>query len=466
MLDPEDKVLVAVSGGPDSIALLHLLRMLAPEKRLRLGVIHLNHGLRGAASDSEADFVRSVATALRLPFFVEKADVNAFRKTHRLSLEEAARQVRYDYFHKAAAAHQYDKVALGHHSDDNAELVLMNILRGSGPQGLSGIPPVRVSRFIRPLIDLNREDLKHFLAENDIPFILDASNEDRRHRRNQIRHELIPLIRRNYNPDIMQSLSRLAAIMRDENHWIDGLAEKVFSECILDRERDCLILSVDRLTALEPPLLRRVLRKTLFEIKRDLRRIRFSHIDAIGDLLLGGPNEVPVKKEIHLPNRIRVQRSGLRLILRMTPKTSGKTETPSDPAFCHFNYQIAEQNIDSTLDLPEINARMRFSVLTESSLPNLPFSPTSAYFDLDALIFPLVVRPPQPGDRFKPLGLGGAQKLKAFFINQKVPMIQRRRCPLLLSGDAIIWIAGHRTAEIGKVSDKTQNILKVELSLA
>ncbi len=467
MLTPGDAVLVGVSGGPDSVALVHLLRGLASGLRLRLGIIHLNHGLRGADSDSDADFVRSLAGELNLPFFKRKADVNSFRKTHGLSLEEASRRVRYAYFAEIAGANHYNRVALGHHGDDNAELVLMNLIRGSGPQGLSGIPPVREDLYIRPLIDLSREEIEGFLDEEKIYCVIDASNKDPRHRRNRIRHELIPSIRDAYNPDISGALSRLAAIMRDENAWIDGMAETAFRDCILAQEDDLLILSPARLASLETPLARRVLRKALLEIRHDLRRIRYVHIDAIYDLIGNSPDDEPTEKEIHLPHRIHVQGTGNRIMIRRSPHSLREASASAGPNIHDFNYLVREPDAGAVdLHIREINARMRFSTLAGTALPDDLSSSTTACFDFDALVFPLTVRPPRPGDRFIPLGMRGSQKLKDFFINRKIPRSERGRCPLLISGDAVIWIAGLRTAEFGKATAHTQKLLKVELSLA
>ena len=467
MLTPGDAVLVGVSGGPDSVALLHLLRGIASELRLRLGIIHLNHGLRGADSDSDADFVRSLAGDLNVPLFEKKADVIGFRKTHRLSLEEASRRVRYAYFAEIAGANHYTRVALGHHRDDNAELVLMNLIRGSGPQGLSGIPPVREDLYIRPLIDLSREEIEGFLDEEKIPFIVDASNKDLRHRRNRIRHELIPSIRDAYNPDISGALSRLAAIMRDENDWIDGMAATAFRECIRVRKDDLLILSPERLASLETPLARRVLRKALLAIRHDLRRIRYDHIDAIYGLIENSPDDGPIEKERHLPHRIHVQRTGNQIIIRRMPHNLREAAAFAGPIVHDFNYRVREPGAEAVdLHIPEIDSRMRFSTLSGTALPDDLSSSTTACFDFDALAFPLIVRPPRPGDRFIPSGIQGSQKLKDFFINRKIPRNERGRCPLLISGGVVIWIAGLRTAEFGKATAHTQKRLKVELSLA
>jgi tRNA(Ile)-lysidine synthase len=464
MLRAGDAVLIGVSGGPDSVALLHVLLAVGRNMRLQLGVIHLNHGLRGADSDRDANFVKSLCRGFNLSFFEKKSDIASFRQNQKLSLEEASRRVRYDFFTQIADGHGYNKVALGHHIDDVAELLLMNILRGSGPQGLSGIPPVREGRFIRPLIDLTKDQIKRFLDDADIPHVVDASNQDLRHRRNRIRHQLIPLLRKEYNPDISKTLSRLAGILREETEWIDRLTEPRFRECILSESEDRLAFSVARLILLERPLVRRILRMGVCRVKGNLRRIRFSHIEAVLDMTAEAAHGSSAEKQLHLPDRILIRRTADQIIIRKAkiPHRGASRAAPRPLAFSHW---VPRPYRQLEILIPEINGRMRFTPLWADAFPSVAASPTTAFFDIDVLTFPLLLRSFQPGDRFMPLGMDGVQKLKDLFINQKIPQSERARCPLLVSAGKILWIAGYRTAEFAKVSDSSQKLLKVEFFL-
>ncbi|MBU1163704.1 MAG: tRNA lysidine(34) synthetase TilS, partial [Proteobacteria bacterium] len=192
MIEPGDSVIVGVSGGPDSVALLHIILSLAQQFSLRVGVAHLNHSLRQKDSDDDAEFVESLARKFDLPCYIKKEDVSKYRHEKKLSLEEAARIVRYRFFESVAEKYMFNKIALGHNAEDNAELVIMRLLRGSGPLGISGIPPVRNGKIIRPLIKLTKSELLEFLAVNELKFVLDKSNNDQRYLRNRIRHHLIP----------------------------------------------------------------------------------------------------------------------------------------------------------------------------------------------------------------------------------------------------------------------------------
>ena len=195
MVQNGDAVLVAVSGGADSVALVYILLELAPQYSFRMAIAHLNHCLREKESDRDEAFVASLAKKLELPFYIGREDVLRYQKRHRLSLEDAARQVRYRFYDSIAAKYGYGKIALGHHADDNAELVLMNLLRGSGPLGLSGIPPVRDNRIVRPLINLRRSEIMDYAAVKKLDYVTDSSNWNLKFHRNKIRARLIPQLK-------------------------------------------------------------------------------------------------------------------------------------------------------------------------------------------------------------------------------------------------------------------------------
>jgi tRNA(Ile)-lysidine synthase len=284
MFAPGDAVLVAVSGGPDSVVLVHLLHGLAGEYSLKLAVAHLNHSLRGPESDRDAEFVAALARNFDLPLFLEKKDVPGFQRHWRLSPEEAARRVRYEFYDAVASQNRFNKIALGHHADDNAELVLMNLLRGSGPLGLSGIAPVRDDKFVRPLIGLKRSEIMAYIAERKIAFVADSSNMDPACRRNKIRHHLIPELVKSYNPAIVESLNRLGEILQAEDQWIADAIEPVFAACVSNRGFNWIELALPEINAVELAVARRIIRKAIMSVKKDLRRITFLHADSVVEL--------------------------------------------------------------------------------------------------------------------------------------------------------------------------------------
>ncbi|UCD77950.1 MAG: tRNA lysidine(34) synthetase TilS [Desulfobacterales bacterium] len=461
MLNAGDSVLVAVSGGPDSVVLAHVMIILAKEYSLRLGIAHLNHCLRKEAADSDADFVADFARRLNLACFIEKKDVRALQRISHLSLEEAARKVRYDFYDQIAAKYGFNKIALGHHSNDNAELLLMNLLRGSGPLGLSGISPVRTGRIVRPLIRVKRSEIIAYISEKNLPHVTDASNSDLTFRRNRIRHQLIPELENNYNPRIIETLNRLSVILRDEEQWIEDLLRPTFNQCVSVKAPETIILDLNRFDKLASAAKRRILRKAIFEVKKDLRRITLPHVDAVLTLIGKGP----VNGCLNLPERIRVHRDAATLtITRIKRDQFTRGDNSKETLALAYRYTIDSPGL---VFIKEANASI---MLTEIGMDDLPdFKNTGkhlAFFDRDGLQFPLVVRNVRPGDRFSPLGVNGTQTVKKYFSNHKISGDQRTTCPLLLCGDTIIWLVGHRVDNCVKVGPRTRRILKAELLLA
>ena len=461
MFNRPDSVLVAVSGGPDSVVLVHVLYSLAAEYSLRMAIAHLNHSLRGPESDRDAEFVTAYARQLDVPIYSEKKDVRAYQRNRRISLEEAARKIRYEFFDTVAAGHGYNKIALGHHSDDNAELILMNLLRGSGPLGLSGISPVRDGKIVRPLIHLNRSDILDYIAENKLQFVVDTSNNDFSYRRNKIRHHLIPELRESYNPRIGETLNRLGDIMRAEKQWIEDALEPVFKQCVSVQTSDHIRLDISRLGRQAPAARRRLIRKAIFAVKKDLRRVSLLHVDAVLALIEKGP----VSGSLNLPGGFRARRKADELTIARETNVGYKRQSRSSrPMRTDYQYTIPGTG---TVTIKEADASIAFAEIGTDDLPDFKNSGRHvAFFDMDCLRFPLLVRNLRPGDRFSPLGVKGTQKVKKYFIDNKIPGSQRDKCPLVLSEGRIIWIAGQRTDNSVKIGPQTRRVIKAELLLA
>lgn len=470
MITEGKAVLVAVSGGPDSMALLHVLETLAPEKKLRLGVAHLNHGLRPGEAESDEALVRRTACATGLPYFTEKADVPAFRKTCGLSMEEAAREVRHLFLGKVARAHGFSAVALAHHADDNAELVLMNLLRGSGPLGLAGMPPKRLLRaggpeeneicLIRPLLEIRREDILAYLSENNIHCVTDKTNFDLRYRRNRIRAELMPLLRQRYNPNIVDTLNRTAQILRSEKEWTDTLlAPEVKTLKPLKSASVSLLKS--RIVGAHPAEARRLVRMAIEKVKGDLRRIGFGHVDAVL-ALAARPDDAG---SLDLPDRIRVTALPERVVFTQETRPLRQVRPARPDQKALFFKHLLEK--PGSIFIPEIAVTIQADILPPNAVPDLrKAGHQAAFFDMETVSFPLTVRNPKPGDRFVPLGMTGRQKIKKYFIDHKIPAARRACCPVLESGGRPIWLMGYRMDDSVKITSRTKQVLKVEFSLA
>ena len=454
-------MLVGVSGGPDSMALLHLLNRLAPDLNIRIGVAHLNHCLRGASADRDAEVVRRAAEELRYSYHIGHARVLKVKQHLGLSLEEAARRIRYAFFNKTMANAGYNKLALGHQSDDNAEQMLMALLRGTGPRGLSGIAPVRGKHIIRPLINAHRSQIETFIAEEGIACVLDASNDDLRFMRNRIRHRLLPLLSSEYNPRIETHLNQLADVMRTEETWIDKLVAAEYEQALLNRDKGTLTLSASAINQAHPALARRLVRKAIEELAGTLRRITFSHVQAVLHMLTDGCDE----KGLHLPGGIRARRTGDRVMLVIA---NGRYRGGVDPALEEkaVSTTVISSPFPSTVEIKEMAAGLRFSTCRPNQLPQwADVGRNQAYFDLARLSLPLTVRPSIPGDRFTPLGAGGSQKLKKFFIDHRIHRKDRARAPVLTDKQRIIWLVGQRIDDHVKVTAHTSEVLCVEFFL-
>lgn len=313
LLLPGDTVLIAVSGGVDSVVLLDLMLTFRKTYALSLAVAHLNHSLRGKDADDDGRFVEALAGRLGLPFYGDRRDVNRFRQTHKLGLEEAARRVRYDFLFETADRHGYHRIATAHHASDNAELVLMNLMRGSGPSGLSGMAPGSVDgRLIRPLLDLTRSEILAWQDARGLSFREDGSNQDRAFLRNRVRLDLLPDIETHYQPGFSRTLVRTARIIREDEDWMKSLIDPLFQSLIVDRAIDRLDLDLTGLTRLPTAARRRVIRRAIEDIKGDVNGMGLVHVDAATDLIDTGGE----RKSLDLPGRIRILRQGGRLTVR------------------------------------------------------------------------------------------------------------------------------------------------------
>jgi tRNA(Ile)-lysidine synthase len=461
MLTPGDRVLVGVSGGPDSMVLLYLLNHLAPALKISLGVAHLNHGLRGRCAGHDARIVEQAATRFRLPCHVANADVAKVKQGLKLSLEEAARRVRYAFFQKIMQDAEYNKLALGHHLDDNAEQILIAILRGSGPRGLAGIAPFRENRILRPLIHVRRSQIEAYAKKMDIPWATDASNQDLRFMRNRIRHHLLPLLSSEYTPRIANQLSQLADVIRTEEEWIGGLIAAPYADAIVEHKKDSLILNAETLRLMHPALVRRVIRRALQDFCGTLRRISFTHIQDVQALIINGTDG----KTVHLPRGVRIRRDKNRLEItriRDYRRTVNQQKGTNPPP----TQRVIPLPFPSTIKFDPMGIGITFFCCGPDQLPPWQtMEPNRAFFDMDRLSLPLILRFKLPGDRFMPLGSAGSQKVKKYFIDHHISRKDRARTPVLADQRQIIWLVGQRIDERTKVTSATARVLGAEFFL-
>ncbi len=438
LIGPGDRVLVAFSGGQDSAALLDLLLRLRKEISIDIGLAHFNHKLRPSADADEA-CARAVARKYRLAIVTGSRNVRLFAGRRKLNLEEAARELRYEFLKKALRRTGATKIATGHTLTDQAETVLMHLFRGTGPQGLGGIAPKPDAVLIRPLLDLERREIAAYLSRRGIPFRSDETNLDRRYLRNRIRLDVLPNLEA-VEPAVVRHLGRLAMIMRDEERLLERVTATAWHE--LHRLEDGRpALDASGLGVLPPALSRRVVRKFLSELRGDLRGISYEDVESI--LRLKNGKEKPIRKGL-------VLRRETGLLFRKSSRSDGKP---------------LEVRWDGTkaLRLRGRGPKFQASTIKQEATARLRFDDQHrAYLDKNRLEFPLLVRSRRPGDRYRPLGAPGSKKLKELFRSKGIPLAQRDSLPVFVSAGRIVWVPGLPISEEHKVTERTKTIFAIE----
>jgi len=444
LLSGGDRVLVAVSGGPDSVALLHLLCELRDQFALHLEVAHLQHGIRGEESKEDATFVAALAESLELPFHLKGIDLPQMKSdAGKGNLEALGRVERYRFFAEVVKDRGLGKVATAHTRDDQAETVMMWFLRGAGKKGSAGMSPLQQLRLangspdtltvIRPLLETSKSEILAYLAEKGLAYRIDLSNQDSAFLRNWIRLELMPKIHERVDDGLSSRLGQQAQLFRDEDLFLEEMARKCH-----DRIHDGIGLSRTALLGEPKALQRRVLRLWLKQKRGHLRGIDFVHIETLLRLI----EEGPAQGRLSIPGGWELVREYEKL--RLERRSRGWK------SIC-YNYRL---EVGTRLRIDEASIELQSELAAKTQLQR-EFGLMEAAFDASCLTGHLAVRNFRRGDRFQPLGMAGHKKIKDLFIEKKVPLSIRARCPLLTMDEEILWIPGFGRSEIARVSEKT-----------
>jgi tRNA(Ile)-lysidine synthase len=463
-----DGVVVGVSGGPDSLCLLHVLLRLREAYDLRLHVAHLHHGARGADADADAEFVAALAAEWGLAVTVEKQDVPALAREHRLAFEEAARRVRYAFLARVAAETGAHKIAVGHNADDQAETVLMHFLRGAGPAGLRGmLPATPITDYrlldilhpascilIRPLLEVVRAEIERYCADHGLKPRFDRSNLDTTYFRNRLRHELLPLLE-TYNSNVRDRLCHTAAVVAADYELLAQLQGRAWNDVVREEREAAVVFDRASWRALPVALQRAVLRQAVYRLRRSLRDVDFVHVE---DARLVGLNG-ETGAQATLPG-------GLAFTVgyeTLTVGDEGDAGPPPDHPLL-WRSEPLPVRVPGATALPESDWVLRAELLETWDVQRIADNadPWTAYLDADALADPLVLRPRRRGDRFCPQGMGGhSVKLSAFLINRKVLRVWRDHVPLLVAGDSIVWVCGQHVGEGAAVGAETRRVARM-----
>jgi tRNA(Ile)-lysidine synthase len=465
MFDPGETLVVGVSGGPDSLCLLHVLRELGGEYEVCLHVAHLDHQIRGQESAADAAFVAQVAKEWGIPATIAARDVPAYARERHLAIEEAARQARYAFLAQVAQEVGTRKVAVAHNADDQVESVLMHFLRGAGLAGLRGMrslspwpsqpvtePPLDLI-LLRPLLEVPRTEIEAYCRQHHLQPRFDRSNLDTTYYRNRLRHELIPLLE-TYNPGVRQVLRRAAKVVADDYEYLREQGRHAWEGVVTEAD-DTFVFALEPWQQLHPSLQRQLLREAIRRLRRGLRNINWVHIEDALMVL----NERPTGSIATLPQR-------LQLFKGYESFTVGETRPRPDLPL--LTVERLPLTVPGVTPLPESEWRVETRILSRGELTEEHFSgadPWQTALDYDRAGPELALRRRRPGDRFQPLGLGGrAKAVSEFMINEKIPAHIRDEFPLIVSPRHIVWIPGWRLDERVKITPDIKHVLWLSFS--
>jgi len=446
MINSGDKVVVAVSGGPDSMCLLHILYSLREELNIQLAAAHVNHCLRGEEADADEAYVRDFCSSLGIEFYSRRIDIHKIAEERNLSCETAGREVRYDFFQELLFKLNAQKIALAHNANDQAETVLMRIMRGSGMEGLVGIKPVRDNIYIRPIINILRTDIEAYCRSNNLKARIDKSNLENIYNRNKVRLELIPYIQENFNKDIVNTLIRLSQTISKDNEYLEKLTEERYELYVIPVGKRKVI----RKEAFSEPdaILTRVIRLALLRLLGTLKNFEKLHIYEVIDIA-----QRSTGKKVILPNGVMAVNSygdiELSIIARENHEIDNKEE---------FKIYINKVN-DVQYGKYKISAKL----VESQKILNFKNKILTKYFDYDKIKGDITLRYRKDGDRFTPLGMSGSKKLKDIFIDMKIPQEERNKIPLICFGEDIGWIVGYRVSDKYKVTNESKNIIEINI---
>lgn len=444
LFDKGQTILLAVSGGIDSMVLWHLFERLCASWQLRLVIAHLNHQLRGRDAELDEALVQKRAAEKNAEFVCERKDVRQYCRDHRNSLEAGARRLRYDFLQRSADSHGCQRIATGHNADDQAESVLLNLMRGTGIAGLGGIAR-RQGRLIRPLLDFSREQIADYARFYRVAYRFDKSNIDLRFTRNRVRHTLLPLLKSNFNPSMVSALNRMSENMRQAEIYLQHQTEKALRHCLHHRDDDKIILDIEPFLMYFTFLQKYILDMALHQLAAENEvGLDFKTFYKFTSLL----KKRQSTKKIELGSSFSISASQAAIIIQK------QQDKPDDIV---------------PIDIPaRVRLWDRWIIKTEYSDKSLAQIVRNrdnriAFVDAEKIERPLRIRTVRPGDSFIPLGMGGHKKVSDFFVDAKVPFHQRERLPVLDSAKGIVWICGYRIDERFKVTSKTRKTVCIKL---
>ena len=448
LINKGDGIVIGLSGGPDSVCLLNLLIKIREEFNLGLAAAHINHMLRGEEADKDEEYCLNICKELGVDFFSKKIDINEYSKKSGMSSEEAGREVRYDFFNEVMNKKGFNKIATAHNANDQAETILMRMMRGTGLEGLSGIPVIRDNRYIRPILFMKREEVERYCEDINSNPRIDKSNLERIYSRNKVRLDILPYMKENFNSDIVEAINRMGFLLQEDNEYILSKAEEEYKKkCQF--KNNCVLI-IQEVFALENSIKKRVIRKAIKEVSGNKYDVEMKHIEDVVDLAFNTSG-----KQINLPNGIIAINEYGNIKLKLIEEKP----IEKDKEICLLKKEVLHNTINFN------DYHIKFKVVEAKKTIEYSKEPLIKYFDFDKINGNIVIRYRKNGDKIIPLGLKGSKKVKDIFIDMKIPKEDRDLIPILEFDENISWIIGVKLSDKYKINSNTRKILIVEFCL-
>ncbi len=432
-------IIIGLSGGPDSVMLFHGLRTVKEKKNFNIYAAHINHLYRGEDAYKDEEFVRKLCKDFNIKLYIKRKNASILAKENKITEEEAGREIRYGFFNKILKEIGGGLIATAHNKNDQAETLLQRMIRGTGIEGLTGMD-YKQDNIIRPLLNIDKEEIINYLETNNFKYCIDKTNAEPIYGRNKIRLELIPYIEKRFNKNFQDTIFRMSQNMKDDYKIIKQQVEKNFSECLISKDQERIILDINTLKNYSKGIRSRILRNSIEHIKGNKIDVERKHIDYLDGFML----KKETGKSIDLGNNVVGETSYDKLIIRNKDRIKD------------FVYNLKK----GTNFIQEINISIKVSQNGNNSINE---DKNSILIDSDKIKGKLKVRNRQNGDKFQPLGMKGSKKIKDYFIDEKIPAKLRDEIPLVCDDENIIWIVGYRMNHNYRITEKTLNTIKIEI---
>lgn len=447
LINKDDGIVIGLSGGPDSVCLLHLLCSVREELNLKLAAAHINHMIRGEEADGDEEYSRQLCEKFDVDFFALRKDVEGYAKEKGMSSETAGRKVRYDFFNEVLKKKGYSKIATAHNANDQAETILLRIMRGTGLDGLAGIPVKRENKYIRPILFMKREEVEEYCKKNNLEPRIDATNLEKLYSRNKVRLDIIPYMKENFNKDVVEAINRMALLLQDDNKFIVEEVNKVYKEYCIEKT-DKVIIQKEVFNK-NSAIIGRIIRKSIKKVNGNQYDVELKHIKEIENI-----QKVSTNKTVDLPYGIFAENvyGDIHIKLKKFIKSNKYDELVYEKEL------IDEETI-------EFNG-YTFSFKVLNNMENIQFTKNNCikYFNYDKINGNIIIRQRKNGDKMNPFGMKGNKKLKDIFIDMKVPKEERELIPVIQFGDDIAWLVSLKLSNKFRVTNDTRKILKIEFS--